>query len=312
MPSKLGQNFLTNKTIVNKIIESANLGAEDLVLEIGPGKGILTEELAEVCRKVIAVEIDKNLAEMLKNKFKGNDKVEIIKNDILKINIIDLISNFPHPASEAESTLSRKERWLVGEGKLKYKLIANLPYYITSPIIRVFLESDFPPTEMILMVQKEVAERITATPGEIPTASRDAKRISRGKPGKMSILAVSAQYYAKPELLFFVDKNNFNPAPKVDSAVIKVSPFVLTSSPLGRGRGEGDKNFFRVVRAGFCAKRKTIVNNLSNSFHLDKKEVEKKLKKIGVGPNVRAQELSVEEWKKLSEIFHSSLNIGRR
>lgn len=286
MPSKLGQNFLTNKEIVKKIIESANLSAEDIVLEVGPGKGILTEELAEVCGRVIAVEIDRSLVDMLRKKFLGNEKVEIINEDILKINIKDIISKFPHPASEAESTLSRKERGFGGEGKLKYKLIANLPYYITSPIIRMFLESDFPPEEMILMAQKEVAERIAETPG------------------KMSVLAVSVQYYAKPELLFYVNKSNFEPMPEVDSAVIRISHIAYrVASDAKHIAQEESKIFFRVVRAGFCAKRKTLVNNLSNSFHLDKKEVEEKMKKVNLGANVRAQELSIEEWEKLSRLF---------
>jgi len=261
MPSKLGQNFLKDKEVVKKIIESANLTADDIVLEIGPGKGILTEELAKACKKVIAIEIDKNLAEVLRNKFKRNNKVEIINDDILKADISKIVpcSMFHAPC---------------------YKVIANIPYYITSLIIRFFLENEFPPKEMILMVQKEVAERIMA------------------KPGNHSILSLSVQYYAKPELLFYVSKNDFDPVPEVDSAVIKITNHKAKSTNKAQ-----IANFFRLVRAGFCAKRKTLSNNLSNSFHLDKKEVEEKLKAVGISPIARAQELSVEDWKKMTELF---------
>ncbi len=260
MPSKLGQNFLTNKEIVKKIIKSSSLAVDDVVLEIGPGKGILTEELAKKCKKIIAVEIDKSLAGCLADKFGKNNKVEIITGDILKSDILKII---PHSLLQIPG----------------YKVIANLPYYITSSIIRMFLEIEFYPKEMILMVQKEVAERIVA------------------KPGKMSILANSVQYYARPELLFCVDKNNFDPVPEVDSAVIRITHKTEHTAK------EEANNFFRVVRAGFCAKRKTLANNLANSFHLDKKEVEDKLKTLGVHSGARAQELDVDKWKEISHLF---------
>jgi 16S rRNA (adenine1518-N6/adenine1519-N6)-dimethyltransferase len=256
----LGQNFLNSKAVIKQIINSANLTVDDLVLEIGPGKGMLTEELAGKCKKVIAIEIDKDLVSLLRDKFKENKNVEIVNEDILKTELLSIFKTY-----NLQPTT--------------YKLIANIPYYITSPIIRFFLENKFPPQEMILMVQKEVAERITA------------------KPGNHSILSLSVQYYANPELLFYVDKSNFNPIPEVDSAVIKVSSIKYNVSSIERD------NFFRVVRAGFCAKRKTLINNLANSFHLDKKEVEEKLKAVGLSPTARAQELDIEDWKKLSKYF---------
>jgi 16S rRNA (adenine1518-N6/adenine1519-N6)-dimethyltransferase len=279
----LGQNFLKNKDIVRKIVAAANLSAEDVVLEVGPGKGVLTEELAKIAGKVVAVEIDGNLVKILRDKFKGNEKVEIVEGDILKNNVAKLISKFPLPDSEAESACSQREKGAGSEGKLdaKYKLIANIPYYITSPIIRFFLENKFPPKEMILMVQKEVAERIVA------------------EPGQHSILSLSVQYYANPELLFYVSKNDFDPVPEVDSAVIKIS---WNMEQVTYSKTDSD-NFFRIVRAGFCAKRKTLANNLANSFHLDKKEVEEKLKIAGISGIARAQELSKEDWKKLVKIF---------
>jgi 16S rRNA (adenine1518-N6/adenine1519-N6)-dimethyltransferase len=163
-----------------------------------------------------------------------------------------------------------------------YKVVANIPYYITSPIIQLFLETKYPPEEMILTVQKEVAERICAGPGE------------------MSILAVSVQYYARPELLFYVPKGSFWPVPKVDSAVIRI---VTGDKQQATRDKEGVKKFFRVVKAGFAAKRKTLLNNLSNSMHLDRTVVEEKLAEVGIDPGRRAQELSVEEWKMIAEVF---------
>ena len=273
----LGQNFLKNKKIVDDIIQAADLKSDDLILEIGPGKGILTEELAKKAGKVVAVEIDKELVEFLKNKFKDNKKVEIISEDILKINLQDIFNC--HPEFNSGSGFRVKP----GITKT-YKVIANLPYYITSPIIRMFLEAEIKPQEMILMVQKEVAERIVAGSGN------------------HSILSLSVQYYARPEILFYVGKENFAPVPKVDSAVIKIIPFPVALFPFKGEQGEGDKDFFRMVKAGFCAKRKTLANNLSNSFHIDKKETEEKLKSIGISPTARAQELKLEDWKKLSQI----------
>lgn len=259
MPSKLGQNFLKNKDIVKRIVDSANLNVDDFVLEVGPGKGILTEELAKVCKEVMAVEIDRNLIAALRSKFERNDKVKILEGDILEMNV--------------EGIMSRELR---SKG---YKVVANIPYYITSPIIRFFLENEFSPKEMILMVQKEVAERIVA------------------KPGNHSILSLSVQYYADPELLFCVSKNDFEPVPEVDSAVIRIK------AGAERMAQKETENFFRTVRAGFCAKRKTLANNLSNSFHLDKKETEAKLKSAGISGTVRAQEVTIEDWKKLAELF---------
>ena len=250
-------NFLNNKAVIKQIIDCANLTVDDLVLEVGPGKGILTEELAKRCKKVVAVEIDSNLVSLLKDKFKENENVEIVNEDILKTEPLSIFKTYNLQS-------------------ITYKLIANIPYYITSPVIRFFLENEFPPQEMILMVQKEVAQRITA------------------KPGNHSILSLSVQYYANPELLFCVDKSNFDPIPEVDSAVIKVSSIMYNVSSIERD------NFFRVVRAGFCAKRKMLVNNLANSFHLDKKEATEKLKAAGISGAARAQELTIEDWKRLS------------
>lgn len=258
----MGQNFLKDEAILQRIIESANLSKNDVVIEIGPGHGVLTELLAQKCKKVIAIELDDRLIEMLRNKLRNKENVEIIHDDILKINLPELVSKY-----EIQDT--------------RYKIVANIPYYITAPIIRLLLETEFPPSEMILMVQKEVAERICA------------------KAGEMSILAVSVQYYAQPEYLFTVPKTAFDPMPKVDSAVIRI-----TRNKKQETRNKQEvKKFFQIVRAGFSAKRKTLVNNLSSGLQLDKKTVEEKLIALGFSKNTRAQELGVEDWQKLSEFL---------
>jgi len=262
MPTKLGQNFLRDTTVIQKIIQSANLQPDDFVIEIGPGEGVLTEALSVAARKVLAIEIDQNLIPALQKKFVQNKKVEILNEDVLKINLEEKIRN---------SKFKNQNSF--------YKVIANIPYYITSPIIRLFLESEIPPREMILMVQKEVAERIVE------------------KPGKMSILALSVQYYAAAQILFPVPAKAFLPVPKVDSIVIKIIPRPDQKNP------QETKKFFRVVRAGFSAKRKTLANNLANSFHLNKQEIENKISLIKLTPLTRAQELSVSDWKKLAEII---------
>jgi len=253
----LGQNFLHDEKVLEKIISSANLKAEDFVMEVGPGKGALTEKLVSEVSRVVAIEIDQNLITALRKKFIKNKKVEIINEDILKINLSDLFSRY-----KIQDT--------------RYKIVANIPYYITSKIIRLFLETKNPPDEMILMVQKEVAERITS------------------RPGKMSLLSVSVQYYSNPELLFTVSKNSFYPAPQVDSAVIKIKDIHLEKN---------SKHFFQIAKAGFSAKRKTLVNNLSNALHLEKGVVEEKIKTADLKSTVRAQELSIVDWKKLVKLF---------
>lgn len=260
----LGQNFLKDEQVLARIIENGNISQEDVVIEIGPGQGALTELLAEACKKVIAIELDDRLIPVLKENFQYDENVEIVHDDILKINLPALI--------EANN--------LQGG----YKVIANIPYYITAPIIRLLLETKFPPSEIILMVQKEVAERITA------------------KAGSMSILAVSVQYYSNAKYLFTVPRSAFDPVPKVDSAIIKISRIKNDESGIKNDKEE-IKKFFRIVRAGFSAKRKTLENNLSNGLHVDKKEILEKIESIGFVKNTRAQELTVADWKKLSELL---------
>ncbi|NTW26901.1 MAG: ribosomal RNA small subunit methyltransferase A [Candidatus Moranbacteria bacterium] len=262
----LGQNFLKDAEVLGRIIKASQLTGEDVVVEVGPGQGALTELLAGVCKKVIAIELDDRLVPILQEKFNDQKNVEIIHDDILKLNLPALI-----------------EKEMKANDANGYKVVANIPYYITAPIIRLFLETKIPPKEVIFMVQKEVAERIAA------------------KPGAMSILAVSVQYYAKAEFLFTVFKESFEPVPKVDSAIIKITRNV-GQEEISK---EEVKKFFRIVKSGFSAKRKTLINNLSNSLQIDKKEIEEKLGSIGFSPSVRAQELGVEDWKKLAASFTS-------
>lgn len=267
---RLGQNFLIDKSVLKKIIKSADLRPRDIVLEIGPGIGTLTQEIAKKVKKVIAIEKDQKMCEILKETLQDFKNVKVIEGDVLKMNF----SNY-----QLQTT--------------NYKLIANLPYYIVSPVIRKFLElEETRSPEMVLMVQKEVAQRICA------------------RPPKMSILAVSVQFYAKPEIISFVSKKSFWPQPKVDSAIIKITPKKL-------GRAGLPKLFFKIVRAGFAQPRKQIVNNFAKMLKLDKpsqilpgktwaskEKIKKWLLKNGVEPIQRAETLTVKDWLKLTRNWY--------
>lgn len=284
----LGQNFLIDKTVLDKIIGASDLDKNDVIIEIGPGLGTLTQELSTKCRKVIAIEKDKKMAEMLDSRMwyvesRMLDKTKIIQNsklvlerhrgfqipnsiiindDILKINLSELLKKYA-PGG-------------------KYKLVSNIPYYITSPIIKLFLEAEIKPELIVLLAQKEVAERICA------------------KPGKLSILALSVQIYGEPEIVGYVDKSAFYPEPKVDSAILKIKN-IKKGAP-DRAHKEDRKNLFRIIKIGFSSKRKKLANNLSAGLNINKQESEKILSKANINPNARAQELRLEDWKKLEEI----------
>jgi 16S rRNA (adenine1518-N6/adenine1519-N6)-dimethyltransferase len=252
-PSKrLGQSFLIDKKVLKKIVEAAELSKNDIVLEVGPGIGNLTKELAKRAKKIIAVEKDKRMVEILEETLEDFKNVKIVRADILKF-----------PIHQLQTT--------------DYKLVANIPYYLTSYLIRKFLELKNKPKLIVLMVQKEVAQRICA------------------KPPKMNLLAVSVQFYAKPKIISFVSKNCFWPRPKVDSAIIKIKPLVNAEKRLI----DADL-FFRIVRAGFSQPRKQLINNLSKKLKKDKKIVRDWLLKCNIPPNKRAQALSIEDWKKLA------------
>lgn len=268
---KLGQNFLIDKTSIRKIIAAADLQPGDVVLEIGPGPGSLTQELAKRVTKVIAVEKDKNMVAILKEQLECLNvrNVQVVLGDILKI----------EPRSFAKSR---------GEIENSFKIVGNLPFYLTAPVIRKFLESENPPKEMILVVQKEVAQRICA------------------KPPDMNLLAVAVQFYAspsqisskfaraRPKIISYISRRSFWPSPKVDSAIIKIVPHNGTRTVLV-------PLFFKIVRAGFSQPRKQLANNFSKMLKLDKETVKSWLWKNHIKPEQRAETLSLEDWKNLTK-----------
>ena len=256
----LGQNFLKDEAVLERIVASASVDSTDWVVEIGPGTGALTRVLSEKAQKVIALELDRDLIPDLLKQFPLSSNVSIVEQDIIRAEMAEMLH--VHGLREGHP----------------YKVVANIPYYITAPIIQYLLQLPTPPETIVLMIQKEVAERITA------------------KPGSLSILGVSVQYYADPELLFMVSKTAFEPVPKVDSAVVLLKP----KRKLDK---EKDKPFFRMVKAGFSARRKTLVNNLASGLHLPKEEVSEKLVRLGFDPNIRAQALSVADWERVVEVF---------
>ena len=247
----LGQNFLIDQNVIKKLLTASNIQPEDTVLEIGPGIGTLTQELAKHAKNVIAIEKDPKMVKILEKTLAEFKNVKIIQGDVLKL----------------DYQLTPK----------KYKLVANLPYYITAPVLRKFLElCEAKPSTMTVIVQKEVAQRICA------------------KPPKMSILAVAIQVYASPKIVSSIKKTSFWPQPKVDSAILHIIPF-LRPYPLNFPR------FFTVVKAGFKQPRKQIVNNLSRELHLLRKQAEQWLQKNKIQPTQRAETLTIQDWINLTK-----------
>jgi 16S rRNA (adenine1518-N6/adenine1519-N6)-dimethyltransferase len=248
----LGQNFLLDEAIRDQIVETAELVPEDSVLEIGPGLGTLTSSLAARARKVVAVELDDRLTEILQHRFAQESRVSVIHGNILDLDPVDLIGPIDH----------------------SYKVIANLPYYITSAVLRHVLEARKRPQLAVFMVQEEVAERICAAPG------------------RLSILAVSVQLYAQPRIVQRVPAEAFYPRPKVGSALLRLDVFsepVVKDVPVRR--------FFQVVRAGFSQKRKQLANSLSGGLALSKKTTRAALVSAGVDPRRRPETVDLQEWR---------------
>ena len=257
---RLGQHFLTDEAILDTIVVAAELSPEDIVIEIGPGLGILTGELARRAGKVIAVELDTKLALLLKRRLASLANVDVINADILKVSPSQLL-----------------------ERKSDYKVVANLPYYITSPILRYFVEASPKPSLMVVMVQKEVGEAIVAGPG------------------KMSLLAVSLQVYSKPKIVSYVPSQSFYPQPKVDSAIVR---FDLLPQPAVK---VADINgFFQVVKCGFTSPRKQLHNSLAQGMGVKPAEVALLLERAGIESQRRAETLSLEEWARLYEVSAAS------
>ncbi len=252
---KLGQNFLQDPLVLGSIASAAEIQPTDTVLEIGPGLGSLTRYLAVSARQVVAVELDLDLIPPLQMVTKPYDNIHIVHGDILKISPKELIQ---------------------APG---YLVVANIPYYITSAIIRHLLENEPKPRRIVLTIQKEVADRICA------------------KPGDMSLLALSVQIYGEPRIAKRIPANAFFPAPKVDSAVLCVDIYAAPKIP-----PELLDTFFKLIKAGFSQKRKTLRNSLSAGLHLAAPEVESLLVNAGIDPMRRAETLSIEEWQMLCKL----------
>jgi 16S rRNA (adenine1518-N6/adenine1519-N6)-dimethyltransferase len=262
-PSKgLGQNFLVDRTVLDKIVAAAELAPDDIVLEVGAGLGTLTERLAQGAGHVVAVELDQRLMPVLQSVLADLHNVTLIQGDILALDPAALIGE----ASIQCPTSS-----------IQYRVVANLPYYITSAVLRHLLEASLKPQRLVLTVQREVAERIVA------------------KPGHMSLLAVSVQFYGRPQLLFRIRPGSFYPAPGVESAVVRVDLHAKPSVPI-----EDTGAFFRAVRAGFAQRRKQLRNALAAGLRRPPGEVAVKLREAGVDPRRRAQTLSLEEWARVA------------
>ena len=261
---KFGQNFLIDTQVVDKMIRAAEIGKDDCVLEIGPGIGTMTQYLACAAKKVIAVEIDRALIPILEDTLDGYDNVKIINEDVLKVDI---------------GKLAEKEN-----GGKPLKVVANLPYYITTPIIMGLFENHVPLKSITVMVQKEVADRMQTGPG-----SKD-----------YGALSLAVQYYAKPYIVANVPPNCFMPRPKVGSAVIRLERY--EEPPVSV---ENERLMFRIIRASFNQRRKTLANGLKNSAELDftKEEIEESIDRLGKGASVRGEALTLEEFANLSNIL---------
>ncbi|MBT3355871.1 ribosomal RNA small subunit methyltransferase A [bacterium] len=259
----LGQNFLNDEKFLNLIVETANLKKTDNVLEVGPGTGLLTDKLERAPKKVICIEKDRRMVKYLVAKYGLNkekqkeQKIEIIEGDILEIDLPKFL----------------KERNF-GD----YKVVANIPYYITGKLLRLLLETEVRAKSIVLLIQKEVAERVCS------------------ESGSMNILAVSVQYYADIRLVAVVPREVFSPIPKVDSAIIHATPFLKERESV-----ELEKGFFKVVKSGFSSPRKKLLNNLASGLKLEKDKLTFIFSEFGWDENVRAQNLSIKQWKELRD-----------
>lgn len=256
----LGQHFLIDETALKSVVEAAELSPEDIVIEVGPGLGILTTELAQRAGRVIAVELDTKLASLLKRRLASLSNVNVINANILEVSLSELLG-----------------------GKSSYKVVANLPYYITSPILRYFVEAPLRPLLMVVMVQKEVAEAIAASPG------------------KMSLLSVSLQVYSQPRIVSYVPSQSFYPAPKVDSAIVRFD--MLPEPAVKVADIDG---FFQTVRCGFSTPRKQLRNSLAHGLGVKPMEVTSLLERANIEARRRAETLGLQEWARLHEVLVAS------
>ncbi len=247
-----GQNFLVDHSILRQIVEAAEIHADDQVLELGAGTGVLTRELATRARRVVAVELERKMLTLLAKTTRNCANVEILERNLLYVDPTQIFGSEP------------------------YKLVANLPYYITAPTFRHFLESANPPRLFVVMVQYEVAQRIVAGPGDL------------------SLLGVSIQFYGKPKIIVHVPARAFYPAPKVDSAILRID--LKDEAPLTTKERD---SFFRLVQAGFSERRKQLHNSLAHGLHRKNVEVQAWLQVANIDPSRRAETLSIEDWLRL-------------
>lgn len=259
---KLGQNFLIDENVLNKIVDSPNITKEDLVIEIGPGLGTLTAKLLEKAGKVICIELDERMITILKNRFTMYENFEIINEDVLKVNLQNLIKE------------NKKQE------KIKnVKIVANLPYYITTPIIMKLLEEKLDIESITVMIQKEVADRLTCIPGE-----KDAGAIT-----------YTVYYYAKASKILTVPNTSFIPEPEVSSEVIKLK---IRKKPIIKV--ENEKQLFKLIKVAFMMRRKTIVNAVSNSeLGISKEKMEQILKNLNINTKVRGEALTIEQYAEI-------------
>ncbi|MDN5471134.1 MAG: 16S rRNA (adenine(1518)-N(6)/adenine(1519)-N(6))-dimethyltransferase RsmA, partial [Lactococcus lactis] len=259
---KFGQNFLTDHNILTKITQTAELSKEVNVIEIGPGIGSLTQYLLEEAAEVMAFEIDKSLIPILEETMAPYDNFTLVSADILKVDLLSEIQKFKNP-------------------NLPIKVVANLPYYITTPILMHLIESKIPFSEFVVMMQKEVADRIAASP----------------KTKAYGSLSIAVQYYMEASVAFIVPRTVFIPAPNVDSAILKM---VRREAPLVEV--EDEEWFFKTMHSSFVHRRKTLMNNLQAAFGKESKpEIEKLLAQAEISPTIRGEALSIEEFAKLAD-----------
>ncbi len=251
---KFGQNFLINKDIIDQIIEKSGITKQDVVLEIGPGLGTLTKELVKNAKQVIAVELDEDMCDVLNSRF-NDENLQVVNDDILKVDLNEYTKKY---------------------GSIK--VVANLPYYITTPIIMKLLESNYDISSITVMVQKEVGERICST-------SNDREN---------SAITISINYYAKPQIIIDVPKDNFFPAPDVDSCVIKLD--VLKEPPV---EVKDKAVFFKLIKSAFSQRRKTILNSLSSAGY-SKEQVNIVLDKLSIDSKYRAEDLSIDDYANIT------------
>jgi len=262
---KLGQNFLITSSVVDKIIESGGLTPNDVVLEVGPGLGGVTIEIAKKVKQVIAIEKDRGLSNVLREllKQRGINNVEVINKDVLNFQFS--ISNFQTKTK-------------------KYKLISNLPYNIATAVIMQFLETENPPEVMIVMLQKEVGQRICSNPPN------------------MSKLAVFSQFYSTVKIIKYISKGNFYPQPKVDSVILKITPKKTSGNKWARSC-PFVAMFSKIVKAGFANPRKQLLNNLSKGLDIKKEQTEQWLKENKIAPTQRAETLTIENWVNITNTY---------